>query len=146
MRPTSALEPPLQVTAWVALTDASIEAGCMEVIPGSHKLGQQQPECATLDSSCARCRSLCEPGITSMQPASIEASVSATQAVTCRGRLEAEVGRILVPAHIGRVASVLGPDREMEQTDIRTDHVLDGVEDGGMVDDLVDPGKTGDAA
>jgi non-haem Fe2+, alpha-ketoglutarate-dependent halogenase len=28
------------VTAWVALTDASIEAGCMEVIPGSHKLGQ----------------------------------------------------------------------------------------------------------
>jgi hypothetical protein len=34
------LEPPLHVTAWVALTDASIEAGCMEVIPGSHKLGQ----------------------------------------------------------------------------------------------------------
>ena len=34
------LEPALQVTAWVALTDASIEAGCMEVIPGSHKLGQ----------------------------------------------------------------------------------------------------------
>src|SRR5215472_2537811 len=34
------LEPPLQVTAWIALTDASIEAGCMEVIPGSHRLGQ----------------------------------------------------------------------------------------------------------
>ncbi|HXW24152.1 MAG TPA: phytanoyl-CoA dioxygenase family protein, partial [Xanthobacteraceae bacterium] len=34
------LEPAAQVTAWVALTDASIEAGCMEVIPGSHKLGQ----------------------------------------------------------------------------------------------------------
>ena len=34
------LEPALQVTAWVALTDASIAAGCMEVIPGSHKLGQ----------------------------------------------------------------------------------------------------------
>lgn len=34
------LEPPRQVTAWVALTDASIEAGCMEVVPGSHKLGQ----------------------------------------------------------------------------------------------------------
>src|SRR5271170_5620064 len=34
------LEPALQVTAWVALTDASIEAGCMEVIPGSHQLGQ----------------------------------------------------------------------------------------------------------
>ena len=35
------LEPPLHVTAWVALSDASIEAGCMEVIPGSHKLGQR---------------------------------------------------------------------------------------------------------
>ena len=34
------LEPPVQVTAWVALTDASVEAGCMEVIPGSHKGGQ----------------------------------------------------------------------------------------------------------
>jgi non-heme Fe2+,alpha-ketoglutarate-dependent halogenase len=34
------LEPSLQVTAWVALTDASIEAGCMEVIVGSHKRGQ----------------------------------------------------------------------------------------------------------
>jgi hypothetical protein len=35
-----ALEPICHVTAWVALTDASIEAGCMEVVPGSHKLGQ----------------------------------------------------------------------------------------------------------
>jgi non-heme Fe2+,alpha-ketoglutarate-dependent halogenase len=34
------LEPALQVTAWVALTEASIAAGCMEIIPGSHKLGQ----------------------------------------------------------------------------------------------------------
>ena len=34
------LEPAVQVTAWVALTDASVEAGCMEVIPGSHTLGQ----------------------------------------------------------------------------------------------------------
>src|SRR5499426_3976888 len=35
-----ALEPACHVTAWVALTDASIEAGCMEVVPGSHRLGQ----------------------------------------------------------------------------------------------------------
>jgi non-heme Fe2+,alpha-ketoglutarate-dependent halogenase len=34
------LEPAVQVTAWVALTDASIEAGCMEAIPVSHKWGQ----------------------------------------------------------------------------------------------------------
>jgi len=35
-----ALEPACHVTAWVALTDATVEAGCMEVVPGSHKLGQ----------------------------------------------------------------------------------------------------------
>jgi non-haem Fe2+, alpha-ketoglutarate-dependent halogenase len=35
-----ALEPACHVTAWVALTDAPIEAGCMEVVPGSHKFGQ----------------------------------------------------------------------------------------------------------
>jgi ectoine hydroxylase-related dioxygenase (phytanoyl-CoA dioxygenase family) len=34
------LQPEVQVTAWIALTNASVEAGCMEVIPGSHKLGQ----------------------------------------------------------------------------------------------------------
>jgi non-heme Fe2+,alpha-ketoglutarate-dependent halogenase len=34
------LEPPVQVTAWVALTDAPVESGCMEVVPGSHKSGQ----------------------------------------------------------------------------------------------------------
>ena len=34
------LEPEVEVTALVALTDASIEAGCMEVIPRSHTLGQ----------------------------------------------------------------------------------------------------------
>jgi non-heme Fe2+,alpha-ketoglutarate-dependent halogenase len=34
------LEPAEQVTAWVALTDASELAGCMEVIAGSHRTGQ----------------------------------------------------------------------------------------------------------
>jgi non-haem Fe2+, alpha-ketoglutarate-dependent halogenase len=33
------LEPRLHVTAWVALSEASIEAGCMQAIPGSHQLG-----------------------------------------------------------------------------------------------------------
>lgn len=30
------LDPALHVTAWVALSDASVEAGCMHVLPGSH--------------------------------------------------------------------------------------------------------------
>lgn len=34
------LEPPMQITAWAALSDAPVESGCMEVLAGSHKLGQ----------------------------------------------------------------------------------------------------------
>ena len=34
------LEPLEEVTAWVALSPASIDAGCVRVLPSSHKLGQ----------------------------------------------------------------------------------------------------------
>jgi non-heme Fe2+,alpha-ketoglutarate-dependent halogenase len=34
------LEPAVHVTAWIALTDAPVEAGCMEVVPGSHRNAQ----------------------------------------------------------------------------------------------------------
>ncbi|ALM84368.1 phytanoyl-CoA dioxygenase family protein [Bordetella sp. N] len=34
------LAPSTQLTVWVALSDAPVEAGCMEVVPGSQKLGQ----------------------------------------------------------------------------------------------------------
>ncbi len=33
------LAPHLHVTAWVALSDASVEAGCMQALPGSHQWG-----------------------------------------------------------------------------------------------------------
>lgn len=33
------LEPHRHVTAWVALSDATIEAGCMQALPGSHRWG-----------------------------------------------------------------------------------------------------------
>ena len=33
------LQPHLHVTAWVALSDASIQAGCMRALPGSHRWG-----------------------------------------------------------------------------------------------------------
>jgi len=35
------LEPYTQVTAWIALTDATPEMGCVKVIPGSHVIGQR---------------------------------------------------------------------------------------------------------
>lgn len=31
------LDPPEQVTAWIALSEASVRAGCMRIIPGSHR-------------------------------------------------------------------------------------------------------------
>lgn len=36
------LQPYEHVTAWVALSEASVEAGCMEFVPGSHRWGQLQ--------------------------------------------------------------------------------------------------------
>src|SRR5476651_103940 len=59
--------------------------------------------------------------------------------VACR--LEREVGRVLVPAHIGAGARVLGPDAEMEQAEVGADQILDRIEDLGRMHDLVDPGK-----
>jgi non-heme Fe2+,alpha-ketoglutarate-dependent halogenase len=36
------LEPFEQVTAWIALTDATPENGCLQILPGSHKHGQRE--------------------------------------------------------------------------------------------------------
>lgn len=35
------LEPYEQITAWIALSDATPEMGCMKIIPGSHAIGQR---------------------------------------------------------------------------------------------------------
>lgn len=35
------LDKPEQVTAWIALTDSTPEMGCIELLPGSHVIGQQ---------------------------------------------------------------------------------------------------------
>lgn len=35
------LEPAEQITAWIALTDATPEMGCIKLLPGSHAIGQQ---------------------------------------------------------------------------------------------------------
>lgn len=49
------LDPEVQVSTWVALSDASIKAGCMEVLPGSHARGQiphvKRPETGNLLSN-----------------------------------------------------------------------------------------------
>jgi ectoine hydroxylase-related dioxygenase (phytanoyl-CoA dioxygenase family) len=38
------LTPAEHVTAWVALSDATLESGCMRMLPGSHRAGQQNHE------------------------------------------------------------------------------------------------------
>jgi hypothetical protein len=35
------LEPAEQITAWIALTDATPEMGCIKILPGSHVIGQR---------------------------------------------------------------------------------------------------------
>jgi non-heme Fe2+,alpha-ketoglutarate-dependent halogenase len=35
------LEPAEQITAWIALTDATPEMGCVKILPGSHVIGQR---------------------------------------------------------------------------------------------------------
>ncbi len=45
------LDPPDMVTPWVALSDAPIESGCMEVVPGSPTFGQLQHQSGIAKSS-----------------------------------------------------------------------------------------------
>jgi ectoine hydroxylase-related dioxygenase (phytanoyl-CoA dioxygenase family) len=40
-----------QVAAWIALSDATQENGCMHMMPGSHKGGQQQHKSTTDNSN-----------------------------------------------------------------------------------------------
>jgi len=50
------LRPHLHVTAWVALTDATAENGCMEFLPGSHERGQLPHTAGVVASSVNRAR------------------------------------------------------------------------------------------
>ena len=60
------LSPYEHVTAWVALSEASIEAGCMEFIPGSHRWGQLAHGRETLPGAInAGARSISQPTATS---------------------------------------------------------------------------------
>src|SRR5262245_43970069 len=63
-----ALDPVCHVTAWVALTDAPVESGCMEVVPGSHKLGQMRH--ADMQDTTTSCRAarLSQPRSTARIP------------------------------------------------------------------------------
>ncbi len=45
------LEPPELVACWIALSDASVEAGCMRFLPGSHRWGQLRHAAQTVASS-----------------------------------------------------------------------------------------------
>src|SRR2546422_4971306 len=48
------LRPYVHVTAWLALTDATAENGCMEFLPGSHRLGQLPHRAGVVASSVYR--------------------------------------------------------------------------------------------
>ena len=60
------LQPYEHVTAWVALSEASVEAGCMEFVPGSHRWGQLAHGKETLPGTInAGARSISQPFDTS---------------------------------------------------------------------------------
>jgi non-heme Fe2+,alpha-ketoglutarate-dependent halogenase len=50
------LRPYVHVTAWVALTDATADTGCMEFLPGSHARGQLPHRAGVVASSVNRAR------------------------------------------------------------------------------------------
>ena len=50
------LRPHLHVTAWVALSDATAESGCMEFLPGSHERGQLPHQSGVVTHSVNRAR------------------------------------------------------------------------------------------
>src|SRR5437762_4742286 len=50
------LRPHVHVTAWLALTDATAENGCMEFLPGSHERGQLPHLAGVVPSSVNRAR------------------------------------------------------------------------------------------
>jgi hypothetical protein len=50
------LRPHLRVTAWLALTDATAENGCMEFLPGSHQRGQLPHTAGVVAESVNRAR------------------------------------------------------------------------------------------
>ena len=56
-------------------------------------------------------------------------------------RGEPEVRGVLVPGHIAWVATVLGEDGRPEEHDVRSDQVLDRIEDARMAPELDEPRK-----
>lgn len=53
------LEPPLDLTVWIALDECTRDNGCLWVLPGSHRLGLQRHD----DRGALRAVSVDEPGI-----------------------------------------------------------------------------------
>ena len=45
------LEPPVAITAWLAVDDSDVENGCMRVIPGSHRAGIREHGTASGDGN-----------------------------------------------------------------------------------------------
>ncbi len=57
------------------------------------------------------------------------------------GGTETPIGGVLMPRHETGIARFLDEEAGIPAQDIRTQQILDGIEDFGMPDHLVDPGK-----
>ncbi len=110
------LEPLEQVTAWVALTEATGEMGCLRVLPGSHREGQVQHRDHDDDrlmlsrGQTIRCR-LDEAGAVYLEFAPGEVSFHHTMAMHSSGpnrsaRRRIGIGISYIPAHVRHISPV----------------------------------------
>ncbi len=110
------LQPHLHVTAWVALSDASVKAGCMRALPGSHRWGNfahdDKPEPLNMIRRGQGISDRFDHEIGTMMPITAgEMSLHHTDLVHASGANDSDDRRIgyaisYVPAHVRPVGAV----------------------------------------
>ena len=98
------LRPHLHVTAWLALTDATAENGCMEFLPGSYERGQLPHTAGVVAHSVNRARQ------------AVDGAVDDTPAVHAPLRAgEFSLHHTLMPASLAAQSFARAPDRPRDQ-------------------------------
>jgi non-heme Fe2+,alpha-ketoglutarate-dependent halogenase len=110
------LQPHLHVTAWVALSDASVQAGCMRALPGSHRWGafehDDKPEPTNMIPRGQGISNRFDEEVGCMMPVGAgQMSLHHTDLVHASGSNESDDRRIgyaisFIPAHVQPTGSV----------------------------------------
>lgn len=113
------------ITAWVAITDATLDNGCLQVIPGSHR-GDMQPHCPLpqlgipdklIDNQCALPLPVKSGGVILFHPLTVHGSLNnESESIRWSFDLRFNVtgqasGRPMFPSYVARSAKA--PDTEL---------------------------------